>query len=189
MTSRSNTWLVILFLLWLSLLAGAYWYFLIKPKRWFDNTMQQPPIIAELSQQAAIRQMLRHHVPQLNSGQAWFVRLKQSHCACERFVELYHQGFVGRYSHLPVQVASLDLAYGQYSESERKLLNRLIPSTPSVLLFDANANLLYFGPYHQTGICSAENSFLEPVLNAFQNGEFLSVLNTLVYGCFCSVEL
>lgn len=176
------------FLVWVALLAAAYWYFLIKPKQWFDHEMQQPPVLAEPSQQQALRRLLQHHFPQLQAEQSWFVRFMQSDCGCERFVELYHQSFAAQADPSTMQVVSVDLTAGLFTPTEQTLLQQVIPATPSVVLFDPQGQVVYFGPYHQEGICNAENSYLEPVLQALRQGQELTVLNTLVFGCFCSVH-
>ncbi len=85
-----------------------------------------------------------------------------------------------------MQVVTLDLAQAALTAADENLIQSLIPATPSVVLFNPTGEVIYFGPYHQEGICNAENSYLEPVLAALQQGRDLAVLNTLVFGCFCS---
>lgn len=179
---------LLFFIVWIALLAGAYWYFLVKPQQWFDVDMQQPPVLSDIKQQQMLRDLLQRHFPQLKQGTAWFVRMKQAGCGCERFVELYHESFAAQADPAKMQVVVIDFADDAFTEAERKLLHRLIPATPSVVVFNSAAEVAYFGPYHQDGICNAENSYLEPVLQALQQGLHLSVLNTLVYGCFCSTR-
>jgi len=177
------------FVVWVLVLAGAYWYFLVKPQQWFDVSMQQPPVLAEPRQQQLLRDLLQRHFPQLQPNTAWFVRMKQADCGCERFVELYHQSFSAQVDPAAMQVVEVDLSGDGYTHDELRLLQTLIPATPSVVVFNSAAEVAYFGPYHQEGICNAENSYLEPVLQALQQGRNLSVLNTLVYGCFCNIHL
>ncbi|RLT95126.1 DUF6436 domain-containing protein [Ketobacter sp.] len=176
------------FMVWLLLLGLAYWYFLIKPQQWFDATQQQPPLLADSARQQALREQLRQHFPQLQDGRAWFVRFKQSGCQCERFVELYHQSFSARADPARMQVISVDLAQDTFTPEQLSFITEVIPATPSVALFNPQGAVNYFGPYHQEGICNAENSYLEPVLQALAQGQDLSILNTLVFGCFCSTR-
>jgi len=180
--------LLTLFLAWCVGLGAAYWYFLEQPKQWFDAEMQQPPVLADPLEQQALRNLLQQRFPQLQPGKAWFVRMQQSDCGCERYVELYHQSFAAQADAEIMQVVALDLATESFSTMEKQLLKRLVPATPSVVLFDPQGSVIYFGPYHQEGICNAENSYLEPVLQSLQNGQTLAILNTLVFGCFCSVH-
>jgi len=174
----------LLLLLWALAVAAAYWYFMIKPRQWFDPLMQQPPLLSEPARQAALQQWLQQQYPQLQSGRSWFVRVRQATCSCERYVELYHQSFV-RQQAGDMQVVTLDLDEAVIDAPSLAMLRQLIPATPSVVLFNAAAEVVYFGPYHQEGICNAANSYLEPVLQALQQGQDLKVLNTLVFGCFC----
>jgi|TARA_Y100000589_G_scaffold119442_1_gene113719 hypothetical protein len=176
----------VFFVTWVLLLGGAYWYFLVKPKQWFDAQMQQPPVLADMAQQTALRTLLRQRFPELEDGRSWFVRFKQDDCGCERFVELYHQRFTAEANPAQMQVVAVDLAAGGFGAADRRLLAQWIPATPSVVLFNPRGQIQYFGPYHQDGICNAENSYLEPVLQALRSGQELTVLNTLVFGCFCS---
>ena len=164
----------------------AYWYFMVKPQQWFDETMQQPPFLAEESKQQGLRNLVQQHFPQLEQGRPWFVRFKQADCQCERFVELYHQSFAAQADVKPMQVVTLDLSEDGLSAETLAFIRSVIPATPSVVLFNHQGEVVYFGPYHQDGICNAENSYLEPVLQALQQGQELTVLNTLVFGCFCS---
>ena len=75
---KASVFLVI----WVLLLGGAYWYFLVKPKQWFDAQMQQPPVLADMAQQSALRTLLRQRFPELEDGRSWFVRFKQDDCGC-----------------------------------------------------------------------------------------------------------
>ncbi|MDY6921359.1 MAG: DUF6436 domain-containing protein [Pseudomonadota bacterium] len=182
---RRLGWAALIFVLWLGLLAGAYWFFLVKPQQWFDPAMQQPPELAVAANQQALRQWLQRQFPELNPGKAWFIRFRQQRCGCERFVELYHQTFATQADPQRMQVVTVTLDGAALNHEQQRLLQRLIPATPSVVLFDDRGEVAYFGPYHQEGVCNADNSYLEPVLAALQQGRRLSVLNTLVFGCFC----
>ncbi|RLU03546.1 MAG: hypothetical protein D9N11_03535 [Ketobacter sp.] len=166
----------------------AYWYFMVKPQQWFDADMQQPPVLAEPSKQQMLQRLLQQQFPQLENGRAWFIRFKQSDCQCERFVELYHQSFAAQADAKTMQVVTLDLAKDAVDAETLGFIREVIPATPSVALFNPQGEVIYFGPYHQDGICNAENSYLEPVLASLRQGQELTVLNTLVYGCFCPIQ-
>ena len=181
-------------LVWCAVLAGTYWYFVVKPQQWFDPQMQAPPVLAEPGEPARLRAWLQQRYPDLRAEASWFVRWRQGGCGCERFVELHHQSFAAQTASdqasiqagtPPLQVITVEWDALALSPADRAWLQGLIPATPAVTLFNPAGALIYFGPYHQDGICSAENSYLEPVLAALQAGQSLTVLNTLVFGCFC----
>lgn len=167
---------------WFAALAGLYWYFFLSPRQWFDPAAQQPPALARPDAQQQLRQSLDTLLAPPR-GQPWLVRVRQSSCACERFVEQYHAALAGRPG-LPVRVATLEAA--QLPPAVRQQWRQWLPSTPAVLLFDAGGNLVYAGPYHQDGVCNAGNSFIEPVLaNLAASPAGEPVINTLAFGCFC----
>lgn len=174
-----------LFVAWISLLVLAYWYFIVKPQQWFDDSMMFPHRLYMTEEQKALRELIQKQFPELEDDAVWFVRFKQSHCGCERFVELYHQAFARQSEH---QVVSLDLDSSELKPYERRQLQQWVSATPAALVFQANGELAYFGPYHQEGVCNADNSYLEPVLRQLNQGQQPSIINTLVYGCFCSVS-
>ncbi|RLP53154.1 MAG: hypothetical protein D6160_17425 [Ketobacter sp.] len=179
---------IVFFAAWVALVAIAYGYFFLMPQQWFDSSLQQPPVLSGQDQQEGLRQLLQKQFPQLTQGKPWFVRMKQSGCQCERFVERYHRSFSELSKADALQVATLELSGDELNAEQKNLLQKLVPATPAVVLFDSAGALSYFGPYHQDGVCNSENSFLEPVLDAIKQGRRLSVLNTLVYGCFCSTQ-
>jgi hypothetical protein len=185
---RPLLWALFLFAIWVGVLVAAYWYFFIRTQAWFDPTMEQPPVLFSQQDQQALRQLLMQQFPNLKEGSAWFIRFRQPDCGCERFVELYHQSFVAQ-ADASMQVVTLDLQAATLSTAMLQQLQKWVPATPSVAVFDRDATLNYFGPYHQDGICNADNSYLEPVLLSMREGNPISVLNTLVYGCFCPASV
>ncbi len=60
-----------------------------------------------------------------------------------------------------------------------------LPASPAVAIFDHTGQLAYFGPYSEGAICTSSNSFIEPVLDALQQGRPVAAANTLANGCFC----
>lgn len=62
---------------------------------------------------------------------------------------------------------------------------QLLPASPAVAIFDHSGDLAYFGPYSEGAVCTSSNSFIEPVLDALQQGRRVAAANTLAAGCFC----
>jgi len=170
------------FAAWIVLLGGAFWYFVLQPRQWFDPQMVQPPALEAPAAQLELLAVLQEVLPPQDPTRPLLLRLRQQSCRCERFVEPYHRQLTERVRK-QIQVVTLEL--DELAPALRVQIARWIPATPSVLVFNSHQQATYFGPYHQDGICSADNSFLEPVLDALLNGEELSVFNTLVFGCFC----
>jgi len=179
---RAAVWAGSVFVVWVVLLGSAFWYFVLQPRQWFDPQMVQPPALATPATQAELWAALQDLLPPQEPNRPLLLRMRQQSCRCERFVEPYHQQLAERLQH-QMQVITLEL--DELSPARRTQIARWIPATPSVLVFNNRREATYFGPYHQDGICSADNSFLEPVLDALLNGEELVVFNTLVFGCFC----
>lgn len=173
-----------LFLLWLGIMAGCYWFYFLQPLHWFDASQTQPPPLSHADQQHRLRQFLSAQFPQLDPAKVWLVRFRQGDCRCERFVDQYHQQLTQQRTPF-LQSVTLDLQDPQLDQATRHWLHESITASPAVAVFDPHGELAYFGPYHQEGICSADNSFLEPVLALLQQHQTASILNTLVYGCFC----
>ncbi|MHC5350363.1 DUF6436 domain-containing protein [Metapseudomonas furukawaii] len=60
-----------------------------------------------------------------------------------------------------------------------------LPAVPAVGIWDRDGNLAYFGPYSEGAVCTSDNSFIEPVLDALIDNRPVSVGGTLAAGCFC----
>lgn len=60
-----------------------------------------------------------------------------------------------------------------------------LPASPAVAIWDKDGQLAYFGPYSEGAVCSSDNSFIEPILDALAAGRPVQASNTLALGCFC----
>ena len=60
-----------------------------------------------------------------------------------------------------------------------------IPASPAVAIWDRSGKLAYFGPYSEGLTCNASNSFIEPILQALDEGRAVSATHTLAVGCYC----
>jgi hypothetical protein len=60
-----------------------------------------------------------------------------------------------------------------------------ITSSPAVAIWDRHGKLAYFGPYSEGVICNAQNSFIEPILQALKANRPVSVTHTMAVGCYC----
>jgi hypothetical protein len=60
-----------------------------------------------------------------------------------------------------------------------------IPASPAVAIWDRAGKLAYFGPYSEGLTCNSSNSFIEPILQALNEGRKVSATHTLAVGCYC----
>ena len=60
-----------------------------------------------------------------------------------------------------------------------------LPASPAVAIWDTQGELAYVGPYSEGAVCNADNSFIEPILNALLNHRSVRASNSLAVGCFC----
>lgn len=184
---RSRRWLVPIIASWLVLMALVAWYGTRMPTAWFDPAQIAPHDFADPVQLSDFRMALQDTLPLPPGAGPLFVRFAQPGCPCEQLVDSYHQLMVPSLRKQGFTVVTVTPSHME--QLAAKLGERLwqwVPSTPAILLLNSNGELAYFGPYHQAGICNSENSYLEPVLDALVNGEPVSIINTLVEGCFCA---
>jgi hypothetical protein len=93
-------------------------------------------------------------------------------------VEFYAVQKPGSHGQLPSTLSSLksiDILPG----SEQ------IPASPAVAIWDRSGKLAYFGPYSEGLTCNSSNSFIEPILQALDEGRAVSATHTLAVGCYC----
>lgn len=186
-SDRSRRWLVLIIAAWLALMALVVWYGQRMPTAWFDPAQVAPHDFADPEQLNDFRKALQDILPLPSEAGPLFVRFAQPGCPCEQLVDSYHQLMVPSLRKQGFTVVTVTPSHME--QLAVKLGERLwqwVPSTPAILLLDRDGKLAYFGPYHQAGICNSENSYLEPVLASLNAGEPVSILNTLVEGCFCA---
>ncbi len=179
-------WLYAILALWLVLVAGLLWFSLRQPQQWFDPAQAAPHPFSDTATLARFKSALLATQPQLSFTQPAFIRFTQAGCSCEKLVDAYHQLQTPLLQQQGIQVLTLDRAQLEKMQASVPDLFQWISATPAVMVLDARGELAYFGPYHQEGVCNSENSYLEPVLQAVRAQQPVSIINTLVFGCFCS---
>lgn len=60
-----------------------------------------------------------------------------------------------------------------------------LPASPAVGIWDAQGNMAYLGPYSEGAVCSSDNSFVEPILEALLDGRTVRATHSLAVACFC----
>ena len=185
--SQRNLWLTLAAVVWLVLMAIVWWLGHQLSPTWFDPARVAPHGFTEPANTRRLLMALWELKPDLPRNQALFIRFAQPDCACERFVESYHQLMeptLRKQGLYPVTLLPEDME--RLASGLGPQLWEWIPSTPAILVTTQDHQIAYFGPYHQEGICNSENSYLEPVLQSLQADQPVSIVNTLVEGCFCS---
>lgn len=177
---RLNTLLISILVIGL-LIAAFYWF--------------QSRYIRSFDERAAFFSGDQLHLPQelAGPGPIRFVHVWEPACPCNignqqhltELVEHYQAKGIAFYQirktgsrgKLPGKLA--DLPEIELGGSE------LIPASPAVGIWDQQGQLAYFGPYSEGFTCNADNSFIEPILEALAAGRPVRAANTLAVGCFC----
>ncbi len=60
-----------------------------------------------------------------------------------------------------------------------------LPASPAVAIWDTQGRLAYIGPYSEGAVCSSDNSFVEPILEAVLAGREVRATHSLAVACFC----
>ncbi|HAD47546.1 MAG TPA: thioredoxin, partial [Idiomarina sp.] len=71
-------------------------------------------------------------------------------------------------------------------------LKTLLPSTPAVIIYNANRQLVYLGPYADGAFCTTETSFVEQLLPEINSNKLKANggwVNTVANGCYCNVAI
>ena len=182
--SRRKTLLAsLLALLWVGLMAAAFWWYqarYIRPfteqTALFDGSLLQLP--AELRGPGSVR-LVHFWDPACpcNVGNQQHLGELLSRFG-EHGVNFYSVQKPGSQGELPAPLNGLQ-ALATLPGSEQ------LPASPAVAIWDQQGRLAYFGPYSEGAVCTSSNSFIEPVLDALLQGRAVAAANTLAAGCFC----
>ncbi len=93
-------------------------------------------------------------------------------------IDFYHVQKPGSKGHLPSNLA------GMQSLTSITGMEQL-PASPVVAIWSSQGRLAYIGPYSEGAICTASNSFVEPILDALLAGRQVRAGSSLATGCFC----
>lgn len=84
----------------------------------------------------------------------------------------------GSRGRLPKNLAGLEALDGLTGADQ-------LPASPAVGIWDASGRLAYLGPYSEGAVCSSDNSFVEPIVEALLDGRSIRASNSLAVACFC----
>ncbi|RRW47985.1 thiol-disulfide isomerase [Pseudomonas luteola] len=186
MPSRRFTILLCLFTILVIAGSGAaYWWFELRYLRsfaeqtaFFDGShLQLPPELA-------------------GPGPIRLVHFWDPDCPCNEGNQAHLRNLTARFGDRGIEFYSV-----QKPGSEGKLPSMLdgrlkalstipgadtLPASPAVAIWDNAGKLAYVGPYSEGMICTAGNSFIEPILEALVSGRSVRSTNTLSVGCYCN---
>lgn len=187
---------------WLIATGYAFWWFQARDLRPFD--MQAANIIEQQLLSDSLQQLLSP-IKQNNSDTAYLLHFWQPGCSCNRFNQSHVNDIAAKYQHRSFQLVTITSPHPDYSDSQliqmatdefgskviidhQRLLTgkARIPAAPAAAVMDSKGRLAYFGPYSDSTFCGiGGTAFVEKVAELIIQGETPSLLNTMVFGCFC----
>ncbi len=183
-TRRKYLLAALIALLWAGAMLAAFQWFEARYLRTFEGER------AELFSGDALRlpAELQGH------GAVRFVHFWDPGCPCnvgnqqhlqellQRFagqpVEFYEVRKPGSQGRLPQPLAALKPLEGLIGAEQ-------LPASPAVGIWDQQGELVYIGPYSEGAVCSSDNSFVEPILEAVLAGRKVRATHSLAVACFC----
>ena len=124
----------------------------------------------------------------------------QNNCPCDQFTKPHFLLLISQYRHIasnivfylaPVDNSSATHDLQDVKQLPKALLDRVrddVKATPSVGIWDAKGELVYFGPHSLGYVCNNDTSFVKKVLDALLNKQTVSAAGVMGDGCFCPVE-
>ena len=171
-------------LLWGGAMLAAFWWFEARYLRTFEGER------AELFSGDALQLPAELQGP----GPVRFVHFWDPGCPCnvgnqqhleqllkrfaEREVAFYAVQKPGTAGHLPQQLAALKPLPELSGASQ-------LPASPAVGIWNSRGELAYLGPYSEGAVCSSDNSFVEPIIEALLAGRSVRASHSLAVACFC----
>lgn len=189
--------------LWLIGTGYAFWWFQARDLRPFD--LQAANLIEEQELSLSLTQLLTT-LKQKHPDDAYLVHFWQPDCSCNRFNQTHVNDIANKYQEKNFQLVTIVRPHPDYSDQQiinmakeqfgsnviidhQKLLTGAarIPATPAAAVLDKTGKLAYFGPYSDSTFCGVGGTaFVERVADLLVQGEVTSLLNTMVFGCFCN---
>ena len=104
-------------------------------------------------------------------------------CPCNVGNQQHLGELIAQYAPQGVEFYALQKAgsHGQLPDNLRKM--KTLTALPGT--WDRTGKLAYFGPYSEGLTCNSSNSFIEPILQALDEGRAVSATHTLAVGCYC----
>ena len=168
---------MILLPLWLIWLAVAFYYFASKDLVLFDPNDELASLSIDLSfDKDVVDYFQQRSIPTQNR----VYHLLETDCRCNTISEAHRQDLnLGAFADAGYQTQVLP--YQDFSD--------IIPSSPAVVIFNDNNELVYMGPYSAGLSCNSSNSFVEGVFKHSLVSDYLgAVIVHEAKGCYCQSE-
>lgn len=179
LNNRLTQWLqqnviAVLLPVWLIWLAAAFYYLASNDLVFFDPNDDLASISKDVTFDTDV---VAYFNKQSLSTKSQVYHLLDDNCRCNSISEDHRQGLdAGTFT---------DAGYETQILSYQPFSN-LIPSSPAVVIFNDNDQLVYMGPYSAGLSCDSSNSFVERVFNYSLISEYLgAVIVHEAKGCYC----
>ncbi|RGP54079.1 DUF6436 domain-containing protein [Pseudomonas abyssi] len=167
-------------LVWVAGLGWAYWWFEGRYIKSFER-----PVFFQAEQVA----------PPFAPGQVQVVHVWQSNCPCSAGHEAYVEEMTARFAARGVRfarsgqrlAAGMPTGLGQLDYWALPAAWSDWPGAPSIAIWSADGSLAYVGPYSDGAHCSADSSFVEPVLQALLDGRRVNITQQDSVSCLCDL--
>ena len=170
--------IAVVLILWVAVLFSVLWWYNNKYMRTEFFAGQELQLPAGIAGPGPIR-LVHFWEPgcPCNLGNQQHLGELVSHYADS--IDFYHVQMPGSKGHLPKTLTDLQ-------PIDIKLNTDILPASPAVAIWDEFGRLAYFGPYSEGAICNSSNSFVEPILDALNQGRSVLAGSNLASGCFCN---
>lgn len=171
-----------LIVLWFAIVLTGLWWLIDARLVWFDSHGRLQQQVTDTNFEQRLARQVSAGVGDLTSA---VVHVASNSCRCNWRTRGHQQAIVREVDALGGRNISIDI--DQYPG-----LQRLIPATPAVIIFDQNSQLVYLGPYADGAFCSSATSFVEeliPAVRATERPRNSGWINMVAKGCYCDVAI
>lgn len=167
---------------WFVIALAGLWWLIDARLVWFDSNGRLQHQASSPRFEPRLIQALKTHVADLESV---VFHVRQEACRCNWRTQGHQSAISRRVAEQGGKNIVIDI-------DQNPALQRLIPATPAIIIFDAKEQLIYLGPYADGAFCNSQTSFVEqliPLLTTSVNEDAHGWVNMVAKGCYCSVAI
>ncbi|GAW96869.1 MULTISPECIES: DUF6436 domain-containing protein [Colwellia] len=159
-------------IIWLSFTVAAFYYFVMNKLVSFDVDNK----LLGIGHQQLATLLTPYIAPGRQGVGNTVLHFSQPNCDCQQ------------YSKAHIQDINLIASDNEFTIIKVVIHeHKIIPATPSVAIFDAQGDIIYFGPYGQGLACSQTSGYAQTMLNNLIKGYKAHIIIKEAKGCYCSV--